>query len=76
MIPILTSSARIATDEFSMHRQRFTYVRLFHPHMPCLTHDFSVSCTTAAFNRSSIRLFEASSYKVGSEGPALIFRTA
>ena len=68
MIPVLTSSARIAADEFSMRRQRFTYVRLFHPHMTCLTHAFSVSFTTAAFDRSSIRLFEASPYRVGSEG--------
>jgi hypothetical protein len=59
----------------SMRRQRFTCVRLSHSYMPCLVHDFSVSFTTAAFGRSSIRLFEASTYIAGSEGPTLIFHT-
>ena len=61
---------------FSVRNQRFTCVRLFHPHMTCLVHAFSVSFTTAAFDRSSLGLFGASSYKAGSEGPSLIFRTA
>ena len=56
-------------DDFSMRRQRFTCVRLSYSYMTCLVHAFSVSFTTAAFGRSSIRLLEASSYKVGFEGP-------
>ena len=71
---VLTSSARF-DGTVSMRHQRFTYVRLFHSHMPCLIHDFSVSFTTAAFGRSSIRLFGASTYMVDSEGPSFIFRT-
>ena len=56
-------------EDISMRNQRFTLVRLFHLHMTRLTRAFSVSFTTAAFDRSSIRLFEASPYRAGSEGP-------
>ena len=65
-----------AVETVSMRQQRFTSVRLFHSYMPGLAPDFSVSFTTTALDRSSIRLFEAPTYMVGSEGPALIFRTA
>ena len=61
---------------FSVRNQRFTCVRLFHPHMTCLVHAFSVSFTTAAFGRSSIRLFGASTHMVDSEGPSFILCTA
>ena len=63
-------------EDISMRNQRFTLVRLFHLHMTRLTRAFSVSFTTAPFGRSSIRLFEASPYRVDSEGSSFIFRTA
>ena len=59
-----------------MRQQRFTYVRLLHPYMTRLTRAVSLTFTTGPFGPSSLGLFGASSYKVGSEGPTLIFRTA
>ena len=55
-------------ESVSMRSQRFTCVRLFHPYMPCLPHDFSIMLTTAAFDRSSLWLFEASTYMATSKG--------
>ena len=52
-----------------MRRQRFAYARLSHSYMTRLTHAFSVSFTTRPFGPSRIRLFEASPYRAGSEGP-------
>ena len=53
----------------SMRHQRFAYARLSHSYMTCLVHAFSVSFTTGPFGPSRIRLFEASPYRAGSEGP-------
>ena len=55
-------------ESVSMRSQRFTCVRLLHPYMPCLPHDFSIMLTTAAFDRSSLWLFEASTYMATSKG--------
>ena len=83
---VLMSSFRISAGDFSMRRQRFAYARLSHSYMTRLIRAFSVSFTTGPFGPSRIRLFEASPYRVGSEGPeyrsqsgrysSFIFRTA
>ena len=66
---VLMSSVRISAGDFSMRRQRFAYARLSHSYMTRLTRAFSVSFTTGPFGPSRIRLFEASPYRAGSEGP-------
>jgi hypothetical protein len=55
---------------FSMLHQRFACARLSNPHMTWLIPRLlTITFTTAAFGRSSLWQFEASSYKTAPKGP-------
>jgi hypothetical protein len=55
---------------FSMLHPRFAYARLSNPYMTWLIPRLlTTTFTTAAFGRSSLWQFEASSYKTAPKGP-------
>ena len=58
----------------SMRHQRFISIRLSGPHMTCsMSRLLTTTFTTADFVRSSLRLFEAFSYKTAPKGPPSSF---
>src|SRR5215831_8812591 len=57
-----------------MRHQRFISIRLSGPHMTCsMSRLLTTTFTTADFVRSSLRLFEAFSYKTAPKGPPSSF---
>jgi hypothetical protein len=60
----------MSSNPLSMLQQRFACARLSHPYMTqSLPRLLTMTLTTAAFDRSSSWLFEASPYKATPKGP-------